>query len=250
MHRVSALSLFPVVALFGFDGERWPKEPTSELFVARACHDDALQGWFPRHHLKMPMEKPEADDPQEVERRLAPRRCYAGDVLRSYQEPVLARGSMSETYRLIYSPAFFSAIVIRVEDFGGRYFATVKQNAAKGSALTGDFKMDVSEVSASDFAAIRRAAERAECWNEEHTCHAELSAEPGVVSVDGESWLLEGARRADHWGVVIDNPIGGPFLAVCAAIVRAAQAERHVKLPDQSSAKIGGSALRRDGGVE
>ena len=61
----------------------------SELVLAMSCHEQpwALQQWFPQHHLKEPLPKSVAENPDEVERRLAATRCYAGGILRSYQEP-------------------------------------------------------------------------------------------------------------------------------------------------------------------
>jgi len=85
--------------------ERWPKKPMSELGLYLGCVEDpgALQEWFPRHHLKTPLTKPDADNADRVEELMARKRCYAGGVLRSYQEPILALGTVSETYRLIWS---------------------------------------------------------------------------------------------------------------------------------------------------
>ena len=229
----------------------------SELVLAMSCHEQpwALQQWFPQHHLKEPLPKSVAENPDEVERRLAATRCYAGGVLRSYQEPVLAQGAATETYRLIWSPSFESTVVIRVEESRGRYVAIVKRDVSKASELSGKFMTTVREVSASDFAGIRAAAANAGCWAPSHTCRAESSIErlPGGeaawVVVDGDSWLLEGARGSEHWGVTVHSPAGSPFLVTCEAIVRAARAEGEVRLRSRSTSESL-EALTGDGGVE
>ena len=83
------------------------RQPMSELGLYLGCVEDpgAFQGWFPRHHVKTPLTKPDADNAERVEEFMARKRCYAGGVLRSYQEPILAQGTVSETYRLIRSPS-------------------------------------------------------------------------------------------------------------------------------------------------
>jgi hypothetical protein len=132
----------------------------------------------------------------------------------------------------------------------------LKRDVSKGSDLTGEFTKVVREITASDFSAIRAAAAHAGCWASDHTCHAELRIEqlPGGaavwVAVDGDSWLLEGARAAEHWGVTVDSPVASPFLEVCAAIVKAPHAEGQVRLPGRSSGMIRDHVQRPDGGIE
>ena len=78
--------------------------------------------------------------------------------------------------------------------------------------------------------------DRAGCWSEGNTCHAELSnrlySSGGEVMIiaDGESWLLEASGRGEHWAVQVDKPGGGPFIEVCKAIAVAAHAEQQMKL--------------------
>jgi hypothetical protein len=239
MRPLFALLLLDAGAVVGPEAEQWPKEPMSMLELALSCdhQPSALNEWFPPHHLKVPMPKAEAGDPNSLERRLAIERCASGEILRSYQEPILAQGSGSETYRVIWSRSFRPPVVIRVEESHGRYTAVVKRDLSRSAALSSDFKTVVSQISESDFRAVRAAAIRAGCWAADHACHAELSFPRdaqgrALIVTDGETWLLEGARAGEHWGVAVHDPRGGPLMEVWAAILKAANADDYIKLPD------------------
>jgi hypothetical protein len=236
MVQVLAVSL---VALLGSETERWPKEATdlSELVMSCEKQPEAFGQWFPRHQLREPLLAAAVENPQLLKRIFAGSRCRAGVALRSYQEPVLP-GLATEAYRIIWWPSFATPVVIRVESSRGHYTAVVKRDLrdVNGERVTGEFETVVSDISASDFAEVRAVAERAGCWAIEHTCSAELSVfrDPGkgevVALADGESWLLEGARTEAHWAVRVSHPHGGPFMEVCAAIVKAAHAEKRLTL--------------------
>lgn len=235
----SALALF-LVTLLGSESERWPREPTGLWELNASCekHPEESSQWLPRRHLREPLFAANVDNPQIVNQIFAYSRCRSAVVLRSYQEPVLP-GPTTEAYRIIWLPSFATPVVIRVERSQGHFTAVVKRDRmnVNGERLTGEFDTNITEVSGSDFAAVRAAAERAECWAADHTCRAELSVfrEPPkgevVVAADGESWLLEGSSTKAHWAVMVSHPHGGPFMKVCAAIVNAAQAEKSLTLP-------------------
>lgn len=208
-------------------GRRDPLEPVSMLRVARSCAvaPGAVTSWFPKHQLKVVMDARRAADPDRVERVVGPRRCEVGAVLWSFREPVLTDRTGGEIYRVVWRPSLAPPVVFRVERTTGPATAVLKRERIRGEALSGRFDAVVREVSEGDFNAIRRAAEAAECWRPGHTCRAELSVEPGAVTVDGDSWLLEGARGGEHWSVDVDAPRSGPFLDVAMAVVRAGHGE-------------------------
>jgi hypothetical protein len=174
----------------------------------------------------MPFPKPAPEDAGAVDvDRVASSRCSAGAILASYKEPVLAQGSLDETYRVIWQPSFAPPLIIRVQRMSdGRYRAWTKRDLSKGEELTGYFSTYSDGVTSSDFETVRESAERAGCWAAGNTCHAELSDRSGWLIADGESWLLEGSRQGEHWAVQVHHPKEGtPFMEVCAAIVKAAQ---------------------------
>ena len=188
--------------------ERWPRDPVYRVQVAMACYEDPtfLGDWFPKHSLKMPIEEPAASNPDEVERRVGHRRCEAGAIARAYQEPVLARGSPIETYRLFWSPSFSPPVIIRLEDRPEGVMVTLKRDQGLGEQLTGSFDVIQRRVGRQYLVAVRAVAEAAGCWTPGHTCGAETSVRPGILVTDGEEWLIEGVRWRDHWGVVVGNP--------------------------------------------
>jgi len=202
-------------------------EPISLLRVARSCAvaPEAVTSWFPRHQLKMVMESVRAVDMEHVERVVGPRRCELGAVLWSFREPVLVDLPDGEVYRVVRRPASGPPIVIRVARAGGATSAVLKRDKVRGEALSGRYEAVVRPVSDPDFEALRRAAETAECWKPRHSCRAELSADPTLASGEGGSWLLEGARKGEHWSVDVDDPRPGPFLDAAMAVVRAGHAE-------------------------
>lgn len=214
-------------------GRREVLEPVSMLRVARSCAvtPQAVTSWFPRHQLKMVMEVARSADPDRVERVVGPRRCEVGAVLWSFHEPVLTDRTEGEAYRVVWRPSFAPPVVFRVERAAGGARAVLKRDRMRGEALSGRYDVMVREVSDADFDAVRRAAEAAECWRPAHSCRAELSVEPGRVTVDGDSWLLEGARTGEHWSVDVDDPRSGPFLDVAMAVVRAGHGEPWLTRP-------------------
>ncbi len=208
----------------------WPSRPTPLYAVQRFCEQqpDQLGSWFPPNHLKVPFPKSAPEDGGAVGvDRVASSRCYAGAILGSYKEPVLAQGSLDETYRVIWQPSFSPPVVIRVQRLSdGGYRAWTKRDLSKGEELTGYFSTYSDGVTSSDFEVVRAAAERAGCWATGNTCHAESSDRSGWIIADGESWLLEGSSQGEHWAVQIHHPKEGtPFMDVCEAIVKAAQSE-------------------------
>jgi hypothetical protein len=223
----SAPSCDPLIDVAVAAGRRDAFEPISLLRVARSCAvaPEAVTSWFPRHQLKMVMESVRAVDSEHVERVVGPRRCELGAVLWSFREPVLVDWPEGEAYRIVRRPASGPPIVVRVARVGGTASAVLKRDKVHGEALSGKYETLVRPVSDADFEAIRRTAEAAECWKPRHSCRAELSADPGLASGEGGSWLLEGARKGEHWSVDVDDPRPGPFLDAAMAVVRAGHGE-------------------------
>jgi hypothetical protein len=219
----------------GSDFRPWPEKatPLGDFYDKCSSHPEAFGDWIPPHHLKQPTRK-STPGPIEVADGMDTTRCMAGVVLRSYQEPLLASGSIEETYRVIWYPPFSPPVAIRIQrGTDGAYVALIKRDHAAGEQLTGQYAVWQVHVAASDFEEVRASADRAGCWVAGHTCHAELSdltyrsgcTDCAVVVGDGERWFLEGSRKGGHWAVQVSSPEGGPFMEVCAAIVKAARAE-------------------------
>jgi hypothetical protein len=219
----------------GADVRLWPQAPTplGDFYNGCLSHPDAFGDWVPPHHLKEPIRKT-IPGPIEVAEGGDTTRCMAGVVLRSYQEPVLAHGSIAETYRVIWYPSFRPPVAIRIQrKADASYVAVIKRDRAATELLTGEYTTSQVDVTARDFEKVRASADRAGCWAAGNTCHAEVSdltyrsgcSDCAVVVGDGERWFLEGSRNGTHWAVQVDAPEGGPFMEVCAAIVKAAHAE-------------------------
>jgi hypothetical protein len=235
-----SLALFLLGLLAPGDSLHWPDPPSSLVDVSVYCqnHPNRFAHYFPPDHLKMPLLRRAPGEDASIDR-VASTRCFDGAILASYHEPLLTKPPVDESYRVIWMPSFAPPLVIRLfRNPDGRYFASLKRDVSRGETLSGYFTESVRDVSANDFENARAAADAAGCWAVGNTCHAEksdlsyLNGGALVVVADGESWLLEGSGRGEHWAVEVHHPRGGPFMNVCRAIVKAAQAEAQLTIGD------------------
>lgn len=152
---------------------------------------------------------------------------WYSSFLAAMDEPSLwemSRTGQGEAYRFLWLPTFDRPVVVRVLLSEGRQAeVVVKVLSGQGGYEPGHLvRDDVHPLSARESANIAEVIKTSSFWS------LPVQAEDGLIGVDGEQWVVEGARSGHYHVVDRWSPETGPVRQIGEDFLRLAGLARRL----------------------